>query len=164
MVLARACGALAAIAPIASGLLLVGEAGYVTWNVRAGLPFDSAFDPFVVVASAATIAAFVYFRRRVARVPNETRAHVLLLLTIVAIVPQARMWLGGAMHDIMLAFGSHGRFGCSTVDENGELIYWVRDDTLPLFVFGPALLGVIGHWIAQRARARATKVTDPITE
>jgi hypothetical protein len=34
-------------------------------------------------------------------------------------------------HDIALWFGSHGRFGCTTVDASGHRTTWLDDRTLP---------------------------------
>ncbi len=43
----------------------------------------------------------------------------------------AHLFVHGPAHDIALWFGSHGRFGCTTVDASGHRTTWLDDRTLP---------------------------------
>jgi hypothetical protein len=56
------------------------------------------------------------------------------------------------MHDIALMFGSHGRFGDTVLNGDGSPLYFVTDATMPWLLFGPPLLGVVGHWLIERRR------------
>jgi hypothetical protein len=85
-------------------------------------------------------------------------------LTVVRLaVAAAGMFLGimGAaiffrdpMHDLALVFGSHGRFGCMTLDDDGSNAYWLHGGTLPFILFGPPAVVLIGRAV-RRVRRRA---------
>jgi hypothetical protein len=149
----RVCDALILIGPVASGALLLATAGYFVWCAKSGLAvLDFALVAYVV-PPLSTIATFVLFRRALARRPGgDWRLRLALLAALGLTLWCSWTWFGGPMHDIALAFGSHGRFGCETLNEDGSPVYFIRDGTMPWLLFGPPLLGVIGHGLIQRRR------------
>jgi len=59
-------------------------------------------------------------------------------------------WFQDPMHDIALTFGSHGRWGCGTVNEDGSPYFLLRDSTMPFILFAPVLLATAAHWVASK--------------
>jgi hypothetical protein len=66
-------------------------------------------------------------------------------------VPGYHRFFHGPAHDIALWFGSHGRFGCTTIDELGHRTTWLDDRTLPWLLSLPAPLTYLG-WHVLRGR------------
>jgi hypothetical protein len=144
--------ALILIGPIACGALLLATAGYVVWCATHGLSVQHLDLVVYVVPPLLTIATYVLFRRARPRPGGDARARVALFAAIGLALWASKAWFAGPMHDIALAFGSHGRFGDVALDEDGSPAYFVRDDTLPWLLFGPPLVGIIGHWLVRRRR------------
>jgi hypothetical protein len=78
--------------------------------------------------------------------PQYVRFAAASALAIVA----SSMWFVWPMHDIGLLFGSHGRWGCSTITAGGWPAYLLCDVTVPWLLFVPMMLIVAGHAFATR--------------
>jgi hypothetical protein len=68
----------------------------------------------------------------------------------------AFFWFQDPMHDIALWFGSHGRWGCYEIQEDG--MYYIRDATVPWILFAPIVAAILLHW---RVFGRANNCNRP---
>ncbi len=82
--------------------------------------------------------------------PRPGLAHAFVLASALAFVG-AYGFFHGPAHDVALWFGSHGRFGCTTIDALGNRTTWFDDRTLPWLLSLPIPL----TWTMWRGVQRA---------
>jgi hypothetical protein len=155
----RACVAAVLLAQIVCAGILLVTAAFVVWCMTSGpepLYPVSKMGALWLLPYAATIAAGQRLRQHLVQRPERRRAHATFLgLTLLALFSSLG-WFRDPMHDIALFFGSHGRWGCSVVNDDGSPYYLLRDDTMPFILFAPVLLTVAAHGLAtRRSQVRA---------
>lgn len=146
------CSITVAFAETVSAAILLATALYVGWCATQNLPAMSVVDPLLMLPFIGTVVAGRGLRKTLKRGPSYTGAHAWFLGFALASMLMSFSWFQDPMHDIALPFGSHGRWGCQTVNDDGSPAFLLRDSTVPMIVFLPALLTTGGHWIARRRR------------
>ncbi len=91
-------------------------------------------------------------RHQLLRSKVPTLSYILLVACVIAAMWRSFDWFSGFMHDFALLLGSHGRWGCGTVNADGSPYYVIRDATVPWLIFAPLALACIGHWVWTRKR------------
>lgn len=144
---------------IAHGLLaLVFALITVTWLVVARLAVpegDVASQPLatilVIVGFAPLILVAVHRRGNLVTGRSTDRLRALYFIASGLALVAALIFFNGVAHDIALALGFHGRFGCHTIEAQGQSSYLLDESTLPwlLFLPSPALLAVL-LWLRSR--------------
>ena len=111
--------------------------------------FVVGYGPFLTM-----IGAILLTERHLIRGRIPAKIYIFLLLSTCLALGDAFLWFQGPMHDIALAFGSHGRWGCGVVNADGSYYYFFRDATVPWMLYTPILLTTIAHWIWSRKHGR----------
>jgi hypothetical protein len=140
--------------------LVLAAAAYAAWAVPLG-PWLGHTAAEAAVAGVLLFAVGHYARRQLARgAPGA--GGVVTSIALLACLWIARFagqdWLSGPMHDIALAHGTHGRWGCTTVNPDGSDLYFFDDFTVPWLVVLPLMIAVAAQAILRRvpaARERA---------
>jgi hypothetical protein len=147
------CAAAVVLGQAVSIAILMATVLYAGYCAIFGLYPLSAKSAFALLPFAGTIVAGRNLRRKLQGRPHWRMAHAWFLGFTLASMLASLEWFKGPMHDIALAFGSHGRWGCSVYDEDGSPVYLLRDSTVPFILFVPILSVAAAHWFATR-RAR----------
>ena len=74
-----------------------------------------------------------------ARTSVTKRSVIMGVAALLIAMIGSRFWFDVPMHDLALALGSHGRWGCLTSDDSGPY-YLVRTETAPIMLFGPLIV------------------------
>ena len=149
-----AMGLVLVVAAVACITIIVATAAYqifgrITYPDSTQPILWSAYLPFLAMLCGVIVTRHLLLRTRV-----PTWTYVLLLAVTGLAIPYSLIWFSNPMHDIALLFGSHGRWGCSTINEDGSPHYLIRDDTVALMLFAPVALATIAHWVWPRRRRR----------
>lgn len=106
-------------------------------------------------------AAVIQVSNENARNSVTKRSVIVCVAALLIAMIASRTWLDEPMHDFAMGLGSHGRWGCLTVDESGPH-YLVRTDTAPIMLFGPLimLLAWRGRRVANRGCPRVRDRAD----
>lgn len=70
----------------------------------------------------------------------KAAAELGFLVSVFASLLASFQFFSGAMHDLGLLFGSHGRWGCQDLSEDGSSAYLLNERSVPLLLFVPAIL------------------------
>jgi hypothetical protein len=141
-----------ALAIVVCATLLVGTVAYWTYGAWLGAFQVPVIEALQVHAFGAGIAGAVQLAGAIAR-GLVTRSHIFACLVGVALAFVASFtWFVSPMHDIGLLFGSHGRWGCTLLDDGGRPFYWLRTDMAPFAAFAPSALLLLwrGSWCCRR--------------
>ena len=120
----------------------------------------SCFPLFSIVltefALGIGVAAVIQVSNANARNSVTKRSVIVCVAALLIAMIASRTWFDDPMHDLALFLGSHGRWGCLTLDESGRPCYLVRTDTAPIMLFGPliVLLAWRGRRVANRGCPR----------
>lgn len=111
--------------------------------------FGSVWATLPPIAFVATAAMAILL---LLRAPRRRLSWSLAVYTVLA---GAALYLAfeffvSPMHDVALAFGSHGRFGCRVVGPEGVPTTWLDQDTLPWLMFALPPAGAVAASIAGR--------------
>jgi hypothetical protein len=151
------CKALVMTGVVGSGALFLAMEGAVLWYrvIDPGLlraAFFSGIDAPLTIVSA--IAVFVLARPVLTRGGALWHAALFAAIGVTLFFAEEQfLWVGEGIADY---YGIYGRFGCGWDELDCSPTYWFRNDTLPLFIFGPSLLGVAGHWVVRRPREKSS--------
>ena len=132
-------------------LMITSTLVYFAWLLYAlgSIPWAQGYMllPFAVFIALAGIT-----RRSLisSHVPNWSYVCLLASLGLAALV--SRIWFMDPFHDIALVFGSHGRWGCTSLNPDGTPHYLIRDATLPWLLFAPPAIATVAHWLWTRSR------------
>ncbi len=143
-------GSLLLVGQLACVLILMAT---VCWSIadwEFGLDIKLIFRlivPFVCMFTANWL-----LRRELFRMRYPTWAYCTALLGISLGMWAAFGWFQDPMHDIALAFGSHGRWGCGGNDAFGFPRYIIQDSTVPWILFTPMLLAISIHWYSRHRK------------
>ncbi len=117
---------------------------------RVALPGQAPWGVLLICACLGPQVA-LSFRVRTLTAPSPRRGSTgaYLLASALAVLG---VWLffHGPAHDVALWFGSHGRFGCTTVDAQGNRTTWLDDRTLPWLLSLPTPLTLMAWRFARR--------------
>lgn len=160
-----ACSAMVLFAQVTCSCILLATVVYIAWYAimtRGELvPMSSWRDAVWLTPYAATIAFGQRLRQHVTRRPERSWAHAWFLGLALLALFRSFSWFQDPMHDIGMALGSHGRWGCGVVDDDGSPYYTLRDDTVPFILFVPVVLVVALHGLVtqrQGIREAATRL------
>ena len=136
-------------------LMITSTLVYFAWlpSVRGLIPWlqGCMLLPFAVFIILASITRRYLLS---GRVPNWSYIGLLASFGLVAL--DSLIWFKDPMHDIALFFGSHGRWGCTTVNPDGTPYYLIRDATVPWLLFAPPAIATAAHWLWSRLRRKST--------
>ncbi len=93
-------------------------------------PVDAPVSGVLMLCGCLVPQVALASRARALAEPSPRLAFAFALASALAVVG-AHGFFHGPAHDVALWFGSHGRFGCTTVDELGNRTTWLDDRTLP---------------------------------
>lgn len=139
-----------------SASILLATALYVGWCGTWCFYLLSVPSLLMLLPYVGTIVSGQYLRNKLRRQLDRPWAHAYFIGFALASMLVSLQWFKDPMHDIGILFGSHGRWGCQAVNDDGSPAYFLRDRTVPLILFAPVLLVTAGHWLFERlTRARA---------
>ena len=134
---------------IAIVIATVANAG---WSIAHGLEASlvlSVPDVLGLLPFVGTVVVGRRLRQSLRSGSGRPFEHAWFLGFALASMLMSFSWFQSPMHDIALTFGSHGRWGCSDVNEDGSSVYLLRDTTMPFILFAPVLVATAGHWLAR---------------
>jgi len=152
------CATAVVVGQVTAIAIILATVLHAGWSIAYGfevLEVLSVPDVLGLLPFAGTVVAGRGLQQSLRGGPDKPFAHAWFLGFAFASMLMSFIWFRSPMHDIALTFGSHGRWGCSDVNEGGSSVYLVRDATMPFILFAPVLVATAGHWLARRSQRSA---------
>lgn len=143
------CAAAVVLGQAVSVGVILATALYWGWCFANGLPPDSNIV-LLLLPFAGTVVTGRRLQRTLHGRPRRPWAHAWFFGFALASMFASLEWFKDPMHDIALTFGSHGRWGCGVVNEDGSPYFLLRDSTVPFILFAPVLVVTALHWLLSR--------------
>src|SRR5689334_15498020 len=141
------CAAAVVVGQAVSIAILSATILYIGWCATRGLQPLSLVGALTLLPFVGTIVAGRGLRQKLQRRRARPWAHAWFVGFALASMLVSFEWFRNPMHDIALIFGSHGRWGCGTVNADGSPVFFLRDSTVPFLLFAPILVLTAGHWL-----------------
>lgn len=123
---------------------------YGAWSYSMGAGSLTLMSTLMLLPFVGTIIAGQNLRRGLSTEPQRRFLHEPFIGCALVSMLVSFAWFRDPMHDIALLFGSHGRWGCQTVNDDGSPVFVLRDSTVPFILFLPIVAATVGHWLANR--------------
>jgi hypothetical protein len=159
VVASAVCAVAVALAQAVSLAIVFATILYSSYCMLQGFNQVSLVDVLKLLPFVGTIVVGQGLRQNLRHQRDEPWVHGCFVAFTLGAMIVSFGWFKDPMHDIALFFGSHGRWGCGTVNADGSESFTVRDDTAPLILFTPVLLATAAHWLASRWHHRRLRTS-----